>query len=378
MERFRFHRRHLSKFLRSRKAKLTFQSLYIHIPFCKRKCHYCDFYSCVPSDSETVSKYLRELRTEYDFFRGLLEGNDFKTLYVGGGTPGILHQDELSYLFERVIGIDLRSLSEATVEANPESLSREKLEVLKAYGITRISLGVQSLNDRVLDFLGRLHDVKTSVRAASLIKEFGFNLNVDLMYGIPGEDFESLKRTVKSALDLNPESVSAYAFTTNKGRFRGKPLKSDESYFEEYAYICDSLRERGYVHYEVSNWAKQGRECLHNLNYWLRQNYLGLGPSAASLFENLRFKCSPSLEDYLSSKSSYFVEELSEEQVRIETAYLLLRTNRGVSKELLSETDESTLEQLESRGLIILKEKNIYPTEKGMFLADALTRELIL
>lgn len=378
MERFRFPRKHLSKFLKSRKAEITFPSLYLHIPFCKKKCYYCDFYSCLLEDEKIVLRYLEELRAEYDFFKELLGSRSFETLYIGGGTPSVLSPEQVSFLFLEVLDIDFDRLCEATIEANPESITEEKLKAFREFGITRISLGIQSLNNSALKYLGRLHDAETSISAAKLIKNSGFDLNIDIIYGIPGEEFESLKKTVESVLNLNPDSISAYAFTCKSSKFRGKALKTDEEYFKEYSCICDSLKDGGYIHYEVSNWAKKGKECIHNLNYWLRQNYLGLGPSAASLLEKVRFKCSPSLEDYLEGRPFYFVEELSEEQVRIEKAYLLLRTNRGLSKDLLSETDEGKLEKFISEGLIFLKGNRIFPTEKGMFLADGLAKELIL
>lgn len=377
MERFRFRRKPLLKFLRSRKADISFESLYVHYPFCRKKCFYCDFYSIEESVAAT-SNYLEALKSEFELFLSSLSCSEFKTIYIGGGTPSLMSSEEIDFLLNQVIQVKNFMPIEVTFEANPESLSEEKLKVLKDVGATRISLGVQSLDDDILKFIGRIHSSEEALKKAGLIKRFGMDLSIDIMFGIPGQTSKSVLQTVERIIDVEPSSVSAYAFTVKGDKFRGLRLKSQEEYFEEYLLIAEKLKVAGYEHYEVSNWAQPGKKCLHNLNYWQRKNYLGLGPSAASLFNDVRFTCDSSVDKFLSQKSTYFAEVLNEEQIRIEELYLSFRTSLGISVDAIQGERKELLNELKKEGLIQIEDSTVRLTDKGMLVLDAVFSELIL
>lgn len=381
MEEFRYHRKHLLKYLKSKSIKKSVASLYIHIPFCRSKCPYCDFYSKVCVESDIEEKFTDILIKELSFWSEILDFSNLKTIYVGGGTPTILKAETLAELIEGMLRFLPDKIAEFTVEANPESVSEEKLQVLKKAGVTRVSLGVQSFNDRTLEFLGRIHSAARAKSAAQKIKASGLFLNIDIIYGIPGEDLISIKNTIEEALRLKPESISAYAFTFKGKRFRGRSLKKDEEVAREYELISNYLRSASYHHYEISNWAKPGYECLHNLNYWKRENYLGIGPSAASLIGSVRFQYAKSLNNFMSNEPFFFVENLSKEQELLEEFYLLIRTSLGAPLESLRKRglkiDTKRLKSLQEEGLADLKDGRLVLSEKGMFVADSITLNLL-
>ncbi len=318
MAEFRFPRKHLLKFLKSKNSKEP-SALYIHIPFCTSKCLYCDFFSQPSSDEEVVNKFIDALEKEFQAFADLMSFNNVETVYIGGGTPSHLSERQLEKLFSLLRKfLNINTVSEFSFEANPESLTEEKVDIAKDSGVTRISLGFQSLNDEVLERLGRVHNAKDCFRAASSVLDRNLSLNVDIIYAIEGEDVESLKRTLDAILKINPHSVSAYALTLKEGSMKALKPKSADCAYEDYKLICSALNSSGFEHYEVSNWARTGFRCRHNLKYWGRDDYLGLGPSAASLIDSLRFQNSSSLDEYNANNSVYEVEELTEEQAELE------------------------------------------------------------
>lgn len=361
------------RFLKSRNEKPAVSSIYVHVPFCRSKCYYCDFYSITVKE-DLLDNYLKTVSAEILQWKDVIDLSKAETFYVGGGTPSLLSSDQLKRLFEAVFLASGSHFKEITVEANPESLKADKLEALKEFGVTRISLGVQSFNPETLAFLGRIHNEKAALDAAFRIKEEGFELNLDFIYGVPGESLSSWKKTLNAAVDLRPDSVSCYAFSVRGNTFRGIPLKTDEEYFEEYVLAVSFLKDHGYIHYEVSNWALPGKECRHNLNYWMRKNYLGIGPSAASLIDNIRFTCKPELDSFLASASLFYFEELNREKIKMEKIYLGLRTGLGVDiNELPLELCEEYIEQ----GLLEVKQGRIKATDKGMFVLDSLVLNLL-
>lgn len=376
MEKFRFHRKLLLKFLKSRKANLNFESLYIHIPFCRQRCAYCDFYSTANND-ELIPLYLKALKKEAEFFLSFGTFSNLSTAYVGGGTPSILSEKQIDFLFNQIISLFSGTFLEITFEANPESLSAKKIRMLKELGVTRVSLGIQSLDNRVLKFLGRIHDAKQAFEIAGAVKNEGLDLNIDLIYGIPSQSYESLKNTLDKVLDLRPHSVSAYALTVKKSKFKKFPLKTDERQLKEYLLISETFKEAGYIHYEVSNWSLPQKECRHNLNYWLRKNYLGIGASAASFASPVRFSSKPSIKDYLKGNFLYSAESLSKKQEELEKVYLLLRTNRGADIRLLKKNALSKLREFEEQGLLTVSNGKVVLTDKGLFVMDSIVTELV-
>ncbi|MCX7832291.1 MAG: radical SAM family heme chaperone HemW [Actinobacteria bacterium] len=364
------------KFLKSKKANFDFESLYIHIPFCKKKCLYCDFYS-VSDKKGSIKNFFDSLKAEYEEFRSLTDLSSIKTIYIGGGTPSLLLPEEIEALSSSIFSFNDFEIEEFTFEANPESIDLAKMVSLKKIGVTRISLGVQSLDDEILRFLGRIHSSEDARKAAREIKNLGFDLNIDIIYGIPGQTFGSLVDTVKQVVYLEPDSISAYALTVKKDTFNGLPLKSSEAYFEEYLYIVEFLRKNGYRHYEVSNWAHDGKESKHNLNYWLRKNYLGLGPSAASLIDDVRFSNEPSVTKYLTNNSAYFLEVLNEDQILLERFYLAMRTSLGFDISQSVTLNVEFLKEFVNQGLLEVSDNRIVPTDRGMFVLDSIVASLI-
>jgi oxygen-independent coproporphyrinogen-3 oxidase len=356
-------------------------SLYIHIPFCRSKCPYCDFYSVPQDDPDIYERYLNALMRELSAWKEFVDISAVETVYIGGGTPTALNPPLFEGFFKKLADILECKPAEFTVEANPESVTEEKVNAMKEAGVNRISLGVQSLDDDALRFLGRIHGSEEALKAVELIRKASVSLNVDIIYGIPGQPFESLLETAEGVVRINPESASFYALTVKGNRFRGRMLKSDDEIYQEYEAVCRALSASGYEHYEVSNWARKGFCCIHNMNYWERKPYLGLGPSAASLLDPFRFRYIPDVKDFLSENPSLYLEELSREQILLEELYLTLRTNRGlIFERFLDEgliTAKEKMEELVVSGYAFMSEDRFFLTEKGLFLADAIVRYLI-
>ncbi len=304
------------------------RGLYVHIPFCISKCAYCDFYS-LPQRLDTLDSYIEAVLTEARSYSGL----EFQTLYLGGGTPSLLKADGLNKLLSGLRRIfDFSQLSEATMEANPESLTAELLEAAKSRGINRISVGVQSLSDTELAKVGRIHTAGQAVQAIEDAAESGFaNISADVILGLPGQDWPSLMVTLETLLGLGISHVSLYCLSlephTPLAIDPPLDLPSEDTQAELYANACSLLGDRGFGHYEISNFALAGFECLHNLNYWRGGDYLGLGPAAASHLNGKRFKNKPDLDSYLRNPGSQIeeIEELDPRKKAEEEAILRLR-----------------------------------------------------
>jgi oxygen-independent coproporphyrinogen-3 oxidase len=304
------------------------QGLYVHIPFCVRKCYYCDFYS-EAGKLHLLDDYLKALLTEAEQYRGL----SFDTLYIGGGTPSLLGAAPLEEMMRGLSGrCDLSHLEEATVEANPDTASGEFLEAAVACGISRLSIGVQSLNDDVLRKYGRLHNAGQALKAIAMAAECGFEaISADVIVGLPGQTQKSLENTLCSLLNTAVVHISAYCLSIEEGTVFAhhppKDLPDDERQAEIFEFAACYLKENGFVHYEISNFALPGRECRHNLNYWKGGEYLGLGPSAASHLNGRRFKNTPDLQKYIVEPQADGCEseKLNEESKLAEEAMLRLR-----------------------------------------------------
>ena len=274
--------------------------LYVHIPFCVRKCFYCDFYS-EAGKLYLLDDYLKALLTEAEQYRGL----GFDSLYIGGGTPSILGAAALEQIMRGLSGcLGLSDLEEATVEVNPDTASSEFLGAAAACGISRLSIGVQSLNDDELSRSGRLHNAAQALKAIDMASGCGFDdISADVIVGLPGQTTKSLENTLCSLLRTKVTHISAYCLSVEQGtEFARHPppdLATDEEQAELFELAAFYLKENGFVHYEISNFALPGRECRHNLNYWRGGEYLGLGPGAASHLFGRRFKNAPDLQKYI-------------------------------------------------------------------------------
>ncbi len=359
--------------------------LYVHVPFCRSKCPYCDFYSI--TDLDLVDSWLQAVSQELGLYCQTFPA--FDSLYLGGGTPSLLNYLQLGNLLDalRCEGSFLPDC-EVTLEANPDDLSREKLVFYRKIGINRLSLGVQSFDDAELAFLGRRHTAAQSRLAIGLAREAGFdNLSLDLMYGLPGQSLTGWEETLAAALSFNPEHLSCYQLTVEPGtelaRRQSEGVKSlvDEDRERElFLFTSDYLKEHGYLHYEISNFARgEERRCRHNLKYWRRLPYLGLGPAAHSFDGVRRWWNHRSVAHYCEALAAGALpaagsEALTPEQVQLEKLWLGFRTKEGLDLDTLADLPRrwDTLADMAARGWVVVQEGRAIPTVQGFLLADRL------
>lgn len=317
--------------------------LYLHIPFCVKKCAYCDFLS-FPSGQEIQRQYAKRLMEDIDCMGKEYGDIPVDTIFIGGGTPSVPESRLIVDLMEHVNrAFQISDGAEISMEANPGTVTREKLKEYRRAGINRISFGLQSANDRELKLLGRIHTWAEFLESFALARECGFtNLNIDLMSALPGQTCESWKDTLKRVTDLEPEHISAYSLIIEEGTPFGekygseevrKLLPDEDSEREMYHETKRFLRECGYERYEISNYAKPGRECRHNIGYWTGVPYLGLGLGASSYMNGSRFAVSSDMQQYLGEKPGTFtdVEKLTKKDMEEEFFYVGLRMTAGVS-----------------------------------------------
>ncbi len=366
--------------------------LYIHIPFCLSKCFYCDFFSS--TSLSALPHFLNALFKEMAMYRNGF--NSFDTVYFGGGTPSLLSPEQLESILVRIReNFDLMSNTEITVEVNPADLSQSYLESMHKIGINRINIGLQSFDQEVLGFLGRRHSGKEAISAIEASRKAGFhNIGLDLIYGIPGQTIDSWLDTLKQSVAVSPEHLSCYQLTIEAETPLGKRCQAGEFFvpgedlqYEFFMKTSQFLENAGYVHYEVSNFARgTGFTSRHNQKYWDHSPYLGLGPSAHSFQENRRWWNHRSIDQYITviNAGNLPVEEteiLTREQLRLEALYLGLRTKKGVSLndfknqygfDLFTET-RNILDKLQEEGFISIEDDRLYPTPTGLVVADSLS-----
>lgn len=343
--------------------------LYLHIPFCVKKCAYCDFLS-FPSGQEIQRQYAKRLMEDIDCMGKKYGDIPVDTIFIGGGTPSVPESRLIVDLMERVKrAFQISDGAEISMEANPGTVTREKLKEYRRAGINRISFGLQSANDRELKLLGRIHTWAEFLESFALARECGFtNLNIDLMSALPGQTCESWKDTLKRVTDLEPEHISAYSLIIEEGTPFGekygseegrKLLPDEDSEREMYHETKRFLRECGYERYEISNYAKPGRECRHNIGYWTGVPYLGLGLGASSYMNGSRFAVSSDMQQYLEEKPGTFtdVEKLTKKDMEEEFFYVGLRMTAGVS-----------LPEFERRFGV--SAKDVYPGLMEMFVEE--------
>jgi len=359
--------------------------LYVHVPFCKTKCPYCDFYSI--TSGTPAERWLGALAGEAALHRDIFGA--FDTLYVGGGTPSLLNESETGRLFDILTGtFDCAAGSEITIEANPDDVTSRALAAWRELGVNRVSLGVQSFDDGVLRFLRRRHDAIRAQAALALLRETGFaNIGIDLMYGFEGQSLDLWRRTLERALEYRPEHISCYQMTIERSTEFGAMLASgslaaiDEetqrTFFMETSAI---LTGHGYIHYEVSNFAREeGLLSRHNRKYWSRLPYLGLGPSAHSFRDGKRWWNVRSVESYcdLLERGESPVDDsetLGDDEIALETLALGFRTRDGAALETLRRYQgwERTLKTLVDGGLVTVADGRAAPTTSGLCVADRL------
>jgi putative oxygen-independent coproporphyrinogen III oxidase len=356
--------------------------LYVHVPFCVTRCGYCDFNAYAGLD-HLRSRYVAAQVREAELAAPEWLGETFASAFLGGGTPTTLDVEDLQALLSRLRStVDVASDAEITIEANPDTVDRAKLSALLDAGYTRLSMGAQSFDRTVLESLERLHDTDSVRRAMHAAREAGYaNVNVDLIYGANGETLESWERTLRVTVDLQPEHVSAYALTIEQSTPLGRkvqrgvvPAPDADLQADMFELACEVLGEAGFLHYEVSNWAKPGLECRHNLGYWERRPYLGLGAGAHSYRDGRRWWNVRPPEEYLSLVESGRLpvggkEHLTRQEEDLEEVFLKLRTLEGIP--VISVASGVALGFLE-QGLLSMVDDHLVPTERGMFLLNEL------
>ncbi|WP_347086778.1 radical SAM family heme chaperone HemW [Streptococcus rubneri] len=369
-------------------------SAYVHIPFCTQICYYCDF-SKVFIKNQPVDAYLEHLIQETRSY----EIGKLRTLYIGGGTPTALSAQQLAYLLTELPKVmDLSELEEFTIEANPGDLDPDKIAVLKDSQVNRVSLGVQTFDNKMLKKIGRSHkeqDIYDNIRH---LKQAGFNnISIDLIYALPGQTMDQVKENVAKAIDLDIPHMSLYSLilenhTVFMNRMRrGKlPLPKEELEAEMFEYIIEELEKGGFEHYEISNFSKPGFESRHNLVYWDNAEYYGLGAGASGYVDGIRYKNHGPIRHYLEAveagKARITEEYLTLEEKMEEELFLGLRKKTGVSKARFEEKFGVSFDQrygqvvasLTEQGLLVPDDKQVRMTKRGLFLGDTVAEKFIL
>lgn len=369
-------------------------SAYVHIPFCTQICYYCDF-SKVFIKNQPVDAYLEHLIQETRSY----EIGKLRTLYIGGGTPTALSAQQLAYLLTELPKImDLSEVEEFTIEANPGDLDPDKIVILKDSQVNRVSLGVQTFDNKMLKKIGRSHQEQDIYDNIRHLKQAGFdNISIDLIYALPGQTMDQVKENVAKAIDLDIPHMSLYSLilenhTVFMNRMRrGKlPLPKEELEAEMFEYIIEELEKAGFEHYEISNFSKPGFESRHNLVYWDNAEYYGLGAGASGYVDGIRYKNHGPIRHYLEAveagKARITEEHLTLEEKMEEELFLGLRKKTGVSKARFEEKFGISFDQrygqvvasLTEQGLLVPDDKQVRMTKRGLFLGDTVAEKFIL
>ena len=370
--------------------------IYIHIPFCKRRCIYCDFFST--TQSEKKSAYVRALCRELEMRQDYVGGEEIETIYLGGGTPSQLTEEELKAIFASIYHIyKVKEDAEITLEANPDDLTPEYVAMLRQLPVNRISMGIQTFQEETLKLLHRRHTATQAIEAFRRCREAGFqNISIDLMYGLPGETLETWKEDLRQAINLRPEHISAYhlIYEEDTALWRLREQHCVEEADEElsvslFTTLIDRLTEAGYQHYEISNFCLSGMHSRHNSSYWTGKKYLGCGPSAHSFNGVSRQWNVASLEGYIKGVEEgvldYEVEELDLYTRYNDYVLTSIRTCWGMSlSKLRSEFGEELYRYCmrmakphEDQGVLENREGVLRLTRKGIFVSDGIMSDLM-
>lgn len=367
--------------------------LYVHVPFCLRKCHYCDFAS-YPYEVEAARIYRAALFREMEFYAGYLSPDEKQvaTVYIGGGTPTCLNTGEIAAIIKTLqTYFHLSPTAEITVEANPGTVNMEKLIGLRHVGVNRLSIGIQSFQKPHLETLGRIHSFRDASDAVHMAREAGFdNIGADLIFGVPGQTPEEWRCSLEAVAALGVEHISAYGLQVEKGTPLERKIASGEispcdedTEADMFADTINILKDKGYIHYEISNFALPGRACRHNLGYWRNQPYLGLGPAAHSYLRGGRFENDTRIDRYatninrgaysiLDSRKTPPVTEMAE------TVFLGLRLLRGIKLKHFSSRFGREIEDVYGKqisglvreGLLEYSEEYLRLTHRGVFMGN--------
>ena len=355
------------------------KSLYVHIPFCTQKCLYCDFNSYSGKEN-LIEEYIIALKKEIQSYNL----NSFETIYFGGGTPSIIQAEYIKEIMSLVSCQD-----EVTLELNPGTIDEEKLKIYKEAGVNRLSIGLQATQNSILKEIGRIHTLEEFDMAYKMARKVGFeNINVDLMFGLPNQSLKDVEESLEYIIKINPEHISCYSLILHNDIFKNLPDEDEER--EMYYLIIQKLKEAGYLHYEISNFAKPGKESRHNLCYWNQQEYIGAGAGASSYVNGKRYTNELNIEKYINKVNQnnqwYEIEEVQNEEEKIrEYMILKLRLLEGVNIAEAYEKFgvdvykkfEKEIKKLVGKGLLEEAEDNIRLTKKGLDYANIVWEEFI-
>ncbi|MDP2719604.1 MAG: radical SAM family heme chaperone HemW [Dehalococcoidia bacterium] len=364
-------------------------SLYIHIPFCRRKCNYCSFIS-FQDRIEDIPAYVGGVKKELAFHA---QGQRLRSIYLGGGTPSLLSAEQVGDIFSAVRALfEVEETAEITIEANPGTVNAKYLSTLREMGINRLSLGVQSLRDSELKLLGRIHTVAEARDALRSGRDSGFtNINLDLIYGLPGQTVQEWRNTLGKVTDLGPEHLSLYALSVESGTPLEKaiaghhlPEVDPDVCAEQYETAEEFLATCGYRHYEISNWARPGRECRHNMTYWQNLPYLGVGVAAHSYLDGHRLANTESMDNYLDAylNDTQLVPEMDEEigpELKVAERIILgLRLCQGICVDNIKNDTgidlfnvyKPQLEEMVGNGLLDRNDRLVRLTRRGRLLSN--------
>jgi len=372
--------------------------LYIHIPFCKSKCYYCDFFSFAGRE-DAIYPYFQALKNEIESYKGVLENYRIGTVFIGGGTPSVVNAIYIRELINNIrMHFNIDPGAEISIEANPGTLSFDKLAAYLDAGVNRLSIGMQAWQDRLLESIGRIHRSGEFVENFKLARKAGFtNINVDLIFGLPGQTFDDWAETINSVIELDPSHISCYSLKIEDGTVFGDMLREgklkpieDELDRQMYHFAIERLAEHGFLHYEISNFSKPGFECRHNLVYWEGRQYIGLGAGAHSYFNGKRYNNVCDLDSYINcgARMQFHKENIEEidinEQIS-EYIILGLRLIRGVSADKFKlkfgrdifDLFGEQIDNLISRGLLEFKDGTLRLTKSGLDLANQVFIEFV-
>lgn len=372
--------------------------LYIHIPFCARKCEYCDFLSWSAGEEER-EQYVEALLLEIESYREFAKGYCVSTIFIGGGTPSVLLPKQMERILQKVYEVfELEKRPEITIEINPGTVNEEKLQCYKENGVNRLSMGLQSVNNEKLRLLGRIHTYQDFVGSYELARKVGFdNISLDLISSIPGQTLQDWKKELETATAQKPEHISVYQLIIEEGtpfyeKYAEHPelLPDEETSREIYLWTGKFLKEAGYEQYEISNYTKSGKESRHNLKYWERGDYLGLGLGAASMVRNIRMSNTKDMKTYLERCTQpktmrEDVQFLEEPRQIEEFMFLGLRKTRGVSKKEFRRTFgremdmvyEKALHKCLENGMLLEHKDRIFLSEEGTLLSNMVLSEFL-
>ena len=373
-------------------------SLYIHIPFCFKKCYYCDFNS-YSGKQHLIEDYVKALKKEIIMYKFILSNYRIDTIFLGGGTPSVLEGDQIAVIIDTIKRhFNVKDNIEISLEANPGTLNYNKLKKYYSSGVNRLSIGLQACQDYLLKTLGRIHNFEDYLKNLEEARKAGFiNINTDLMFSLPGQKEEHWKECLEKIVLLNVPHISAYDLMIEEGTLFSKWIKNkiiilpnEEKQLEMYHYTIKYLKEKGYIHYEISNFAKPGFQCRHNMTYWYNKQYIGLGAGAHSYFNKKRFNNVNGIEEYIS-----FIKngnepiknkiDISTRDEISETMFLGLRLIRGISIEEFTkryispfEMYEKQIEKFSKQGLLEWDKTHIKLTPKGIDISNLVFQELLL